>query len=140
MKQLLMVLSLIGFAAHAGGGSSIGPAAPEWEYSCTDTSGNLGVLLGSHMSIYHGRGVIAVTTDVPWTQVSDDHVTRRTGAPGSGLTYSGKRLEVHLLTDSAPIYKHGKVYVAAELTDYWRVKYSLEDKKLPLLCEDIRNP
>lgn len=136
MKTVFMICLLTfvsSMASAAGGGSSIGPGSPKWQYSCSDAGKNIHVTILRTPPNYD-NDEIAVQTVVPMSMQSEKNVVRKiAAAPGAALMFEGQRF-VFLITLDSPVFKDGKTYFNATLMD----RQSWEPtQKLDVLCESM---
>lgn len=116
-----------------GGGSSIGPGSPKWQYSCSDAGKNIHVTILRTPPNYD-NDQIAVQTVVPMSMHIEKNIVRKiAAAPGGALVFEGQRFVFSVMMD-APVIKDGKAYFNATLTD----RESWEPtQKLNILCESM---
>lgn len=137
MKRLLFLAFTSSTLALAGGGSSIGPGAPQIEYDCRDGTGNVLALIGRWAPNY--VETIVVETIVPMTLTSDSDGVQKISSPamGGALTVKGSRFEIQLAV-SAPIFEMGNTFVAATLQDHLRDQVGAKPQSLQLACRVIQ--
>lgn len=117
----------------AGGGSSVGPGSPQWQYSCSDEGKNIHVTILRTPPSYD-NDQIAVQTVVPMSMHIEKNLQRKAiSMPGAPLVFEGKRF-IFSITVNGPIFKDGKTYFSATLMD----RKSWEStQKLTVLCEAL---
>lgn len=92
--------------ALAGGSSVVGPGAPQFEYRCGGSAGNMQVDI-VRMWPNYDETKIGVLTYVPMNVVHDV-VERIPGdRPGASLTFQGQRFELSVRATS-PIIREGQ--------------------------------
>jgi len=128
MKALVLLSALfVGLPAMAGGSSTVGPGAPQFEVGCFDLNATdklFEVTVGRYWPNYALQLEII---DRVGQNVSSEEAKRvEPSTVGGALTYQSRQFELRIYATTTPIVFEGRTYSYSELIQNGRVVRTLK--------------